>query len=172
MAAMMEKGSLADLQISFPEAAEVVAAAMLPPIRTLATAESCTGGLLGAAITAVPGSSVAYLGGVVAYANSVKVTELGVDPSLLDRCGAVSPEVAEAMAAGVRARLAADFGVGVTGVAGPGSSEAKPAGLIYVTVAGPERTVTTSLRFDHGRHGNRVGAVTAALRLLLGELGR
>ncbi|HUY53610.1 MAG TPA: nicotinamide-nucleotide amidohydrolase family protein [Candidatus Nanopelagicaceae bacterium] len=169
---MTPNDSLADLQLSFPEAADVVAAACLTPNRTLATAESCTGGLLGAALTAVPGSSVAYLGGVVAYANAVKVTELGVDPGLLERFGAVSSEVAEAMAAGVRARLAADFGIGVTGVAGPGSSDAKPAGLIYVTVAGPGRTVTTSLRSDHGRHGNRVEAVTAALRLLLGELGR
>jgi len=153
-------------------ASKVIELAIAEHHTTIATAESCTGGLLGAALTAVPGSSAVYLGGVVSYSNSVKQSLLGVPHATLDRWGAVSPQVAAAMASSVRTLLGSAIGVGVTGVAGPGSSEAKPAGLIYVTVAGPERTVTTSLRFDHGRHCNRVGAVTAALRLLLGELGR
>ncbi|MHB8324948.1 MAG: CinA family protein [Candidatus Dormibacteria bacterium] len=163
---------LRDLQLAFPEAVEVVRMASGPPPRQLATAESCTGGLLGAAITAVPGSSLMYRGGVIAYSNLVKVAELGVDPGQLERWGAVSSQVAEAMAAGVRARLQAVFGVGITGVAGPGSSETKPAGLIYVAVAGPTRTVGARLTIDQGRHRNRTGAVTAALRLALEELAR
>lgn len=163
---------LLDLQLAFPEAVEVVTAASGPPPRTLATAESCTGGLLGAAITAVPGSSLVYRGGVIAYSNSVKVAELGVDPGQLERWGSVSSQVAEAMAAGVLARLRAVFGIGITGVAGPGSSEAKPAGLIYVAVAGPKRTVSARLTIDHGRDHNRSGAVIAALRLVLEELVR
>lgn len=163
--------TLADLRLCFPEAVEVVASAA-DRQRQLATAESCTGGLLGAALTAVPGSSKVYRGGVVAYSNAVKVSLLGVDPALLDLLGAVSSEVAEAMATGVRSLLAADFGVGVTGVAGPGSSEAKPAGLIYVAVAGPQRAVTARLSSDRGRHRNRTAAVAEALKLLLRELSR
>lgn len=103
---------------------------------TLATAESCTGGLLGAAITAVPGSSAYYRGGVVAYDNSVKQHVLGVPAGLIHREGAVSEAVALAMAAGVRSSLAADIGLAVTGIAGPdGGTPAKPVGLVWLALA-------------------------------------
>src|SRR5581483_9783961 len=102
---------------------------------SLATAESCTGGLVAARLTSVPGSSDVVLGGVVAYANEVKRAELGVSEELLARHGAVSAEVAAAMAAGVRARLGADVGLAVTGVAGPaGGTPEKPVGLVYLHV--------------------------------------
>ena len=135
----------------------------------VAVAESCTGGLLGAALTAVAGSSDYLLGGVIAYADVVKTALLGVAPALLDSQGAVSEEVAAAMAQGARERLRADVGVGITGVAGPGGeSEAKPAGLVWVAVAGPQPDALRTARIDgdHGREGNRAAAVHAALRLI------
>ncbi|WP_281717726.1 CinA family nicotinamide mononucleotide deamidase-related protein, partial [Alistipes senegalensis] len=102
---------------------------------TLATAESCTGGLLSKRITDVPGCSVYYLGGVCSYANEVKTRLLGVRKETLDTVGAVSPEVAEQMAAGVAQALGADVGVGITGVAGPGGgTDDKPVGLVYISV--------------------------------------
>jgi PncC family amidohydrolase len=138
---------------------------------TVAVAESCTGGLLGAALTAVPGSSRYVRGGVIAYDNTVKTQLLGVDAGLLDSHGAVSEEVATAMAQGARRRLEADVGVGITGVAGPGTEEGgKPAGLVYITVVSPTGERVVRLADDLGREGNRAGAVAAALRLLV-ELG-
>jgi nicotinamide-nucleotide amidase len=116
---------------------------------TLATAESCTGGMIGQAITDVPGSSAFYLGGVVAYANSAKSGLLGVDPSLIEAHGAVSREVAEAMASGARNALGADVAVAVTGIAGPGGgSPEKPVGTVWIGVAS-ERGVTAH-RFQLG----------------------
>jgi PncC family amidohydrolase len=133
---------------------------------TVAVAESCTGGLLGAALTAVPGSSAYVLGGVIAYDNAIKVRELGVDAGLLARHGAVSEEVGAAMARGARQRLAADVGVGITGVAGPGSEGGKPAGLVFVAVESPDGATVVRLDGDRGREGNRAHAVATALRLL------
>jgi len=119
--------------------AEVVGRALRQAGQTLATAESCTGGLIGQMITAVPGSSDYYLGGVVAYANAVKQRELDVPAALLAEHGAVSEPVARAMAAGCRARFAADWALGVTGIAGPaGGTADKPVGLVFVGLAGPE----------------------------------
>lgn len=110
---------------------------------TLAVAESCTGGLLGAMITEVPGSSAYFQGGVVGYANTVKEKVLGVAAELLTNQGAVSAAVAQAMAVGVRERLAATWGLSITGIAGPGGgSEAKPVGLVYIGLAGPDGNVT------------------------------
>lgn len=101
--------------------------------KTLATAESCTGGLLGSMITAVPGSSQVYQGGVVSYSNDVKHRVLGVPQELLDSFGAVSAPVAEAMAKGVRQVCGASIGVGITGIAGPGSDGTeKPVGLVFL----------------------------------------
>ncbi|HUY60940.1 MAG TPA: nicotinamide-nucleotide amidohydrolase family protein [Candidatus Dormibacteraeota bacterium] len=155
----------------FPDAARVVEALARSPRRTVATAESCTGGLCAAALTAVPGSSRVVLGGVVAYADAVKTELLGVSRHLLRTEGAVSEAVALAMAEGVRARLGAAVGVGITGVAGPEASERKPAGLIYLGVVDGQASRVVRLADDLGRHGNRVAAVRAALRLLLEAAG-
>lgn len=154
------------LAADFPEAQHLGDLLRARGLR-IAVAESCTGGLLGAALTAVPGSSDYVLGGVVAYANEVKTALLGVPAETLARHGAVSEEVARAMADGVRARLGADLGAGITGVAGPtGDGSSKPAGLVYVAVAGPHGAVrAVRLTDDRGREGNRAAAVRAALRL-------
>jgi nicotinamide-nucleotide amidase len=104
---------------------------------TVATAESLTGGLIGAELTRMPGSSATYAGGMVAYATALKELLLGVPAELLEKGGAVHPDVAGAMASGVRDRLGATYGVAVTGVAGPESQEGHPVGTIFVGVAGP-----------------------------------
>lgn len=138
--------------------------------RSVAVAESCTGGLLGAALTDVPGSSDYFLGGVIAYANQVKVEQLAVPDEVLRTAGAVSPETAAAMASGVRRLLRADIGMSITGVAGPGPEERKPAGLTFIGLAAPE---PTTQRFDWtgDRWANRRQSVIAALDLLAGALG-
>lgn len=105
--------------------------------RTLATAESLTGGLVGGAVTAVPGCSSVYLGGVVAYATELKAQLLGVDEALLSEVGAVHPRVAQAMAHGAALRLNADYAVATTGVAGPGHQDGRRPGTVFVGVAGP-----------------------------------
>ncbi len=150
----------------YPESA-ASATALLAAGLTVATAESCTGGLLGAVITALPGSSRYMLGGVVAYANEVKIDLLQVPAELIEAHGAVSEAVALAMAGGVRRRLHADIGLGITGVAGPGAEGSeKPPGLIWVAVAGPDgRRRGVRLEGDHGREANRGVAVRAALGL-------
>jgi PncC family amidohydrolase len=166
----MDRPELVDLAAAFPLARLVLQAAASRPGRTVASAESCTGGLLAAALTAVPGSSAYFLGGLVTYDDSAKLRHLEVPQSLLDAHGAVSREVAEAMAVGVRGHFRSSFGVSTTGVAGPGSAQARPAGLVYLAVVGPDRVVVRRLTEDRGRHLNRVGAVTAALELLLAGL--
>lgn len=114
--------------------------------KTLATAESCTGGLIAHMLTAIAGVSAYYQGGVVSYANSAKSELLGVPPELIESHGAVSPEVAAAMAEGVRARLSADIGLSTTGVAGPGGgSPEKPVGLVYIALASARGTKTRRL---------------------------
>jgi nicotinamide-nucleotide amidase len=134
---------------------------------TLATAESITGGLIGARLTTVPGSSDVVLGGVIAYANDVKERELGVPAELLGAYGAVSAETAAAMAAGVRARLGADVGVSVTGIAGPGGGSAeKPVGLVYVHAETPEVGGGIEFSFPADRETIRTRAVVAALHLV------
>jgi nicotinamide-nucleotide amidase len=134
---------------------------------TLATAESCTGGLVSARLTSVPGSSTVFLGGVVAYADDVKERELGVPASLLADHGAVSAEAAQAMAQGVRERLGADVGVAVTGVAGPGGgTEEKPVGLVFVHAAGPEGEEARRTELPGDREMVRGRAAAAALHLV------
>ncbi len=134
---------------------------------TLASAESLTGGLLGAAVTSVPGSSAVYVGGVVSYATRLKVSLLGVPAEVVATAGVVSEECARAMAEGARARLGADYAVSTTGVAGPDLQEGKPAGTAYVAVAGPHDTVARALRLDGDRSAVREGVVAAALGLVL-----
>jgi PncC family amidohydrolase len=134
---------------------------------SLAVAESCTGGLLGGAITALPGSSAYFLGGVVAYADEVKTSLLGVDPRLLAKHGAVSEPVARAMAQGARAATGADAAMAVTGVAGPGASDKKPAGTVFIAVALPGRTAVRRFAFAGNRGAVREQAVDAALALFL-----
>jgi PncC family amidohydrolase len=140
---------------------------------TLAVAESCTGGLFAGRITAVPGSSAYFLGGIVAYGNAVKIRELKIAAGLLAREGAVSRPVAAGMAAGVRRRFRADFGVGITGIAGPGGATAgKAVGLVYIAVAGAGGCRTVRCRFDGGRAAVRRAAVGRALNMLATELAK
>jgi nicotinamide-nucleotide amidase len=133
---------------------------------TLAAAESCTGGLVSARLTAIAGSSDVFRGGVVAYANEVKESELGVPHDVLERHGAVSAEAARAMAEGVRERLGADVGVAVTGVAGPGGgSEEKPVGLVFVHAVGPDGEEARRTELPGDREMIRGRATAASLHL-------
>jgi nicotinamide-nucleotide amidase len=138
---------------------------------TVASAESLTAGLVCATVADTPGASVVLLGGVVAYAPRVKVALLGVPAELIDRVGTVHPDVAIAMAEGVRARLGATWGLSTTGVAGPGPAEGKPAGTVHVAVAGPSGTATRALELKGGRAAVRAGAVREVLLLALHEIG-
>ncbi|MBV8596173.1 MAG: competence/damage-inducible protein A [Candidatus Eremiobacteraeota bacterium] len=135
---------------------------------TLATAESCTGGLVGELLTSIPGSSDYYLGGVVSYADAAKTELLGVPAELLAEHGAVSEETARAMAAGVRSRMRATFGVSVTGIAGPeGGSPAKPVGLVFVALADHRDGVEVKrLRIPGDREAIRHRAAIAALAMV------
>jgi nicotinamide-nucleotide amidase len=133
----------------------------------IATAESCTGGLVAARLTSIPGSSDVVLGGMVAYANAVKERELGVPASLLAEHGAVSAEAAAAMAAGVREQLRADVGISVTGIAGPdGGTPEKPVGLVYIHAATPAGEDTLDLQIPGDRDAIRARATAAALHLV------
>jgi PncC family amidohydrolase len=152
------------LAAAFPETASL-GRALTEAGLTIAVAESCTGGLLSAALTAVAGSSAYVRGGVIAYADDVKAERLGVGRHMLATHGAVSSEVAAAMAAGVRLRFEASLGVGITGVAGPDAGEHKPPGLVFVAVADATSVRVIRLDEDCGRELNRAHAVQAALRL-------
>ena len=139
----------------------------------LATAESCTGGLVAAGLTAIPGSTDVVVGGIVAYANGVKTGELGVPAELIERHGAVSAEVAAAMARGARERLGVDVAVSVTGVAGPGGgSEEKPVGLVYFHAVAPDGEHGSSFSFPGDRDSIRRRAVVASLHLVRRMLER
>ena len=138
---------------------------------TVATAESCTGGLVGHVLTEVPGSSGYYLGGVISYADDVKVEALGVDRGLIERHGAVSEPVAAAMAEGARSRLGADLAAAVTGIAGPADdTTGKPVGLTYVAVAGAGATVVRRHVWGGDRSANKRASAAAAFELLLERL--
>jgi nicotinamide-nucleotide amidase len=143
--------------------------------RTVAVAESLTGGAVLAELIRVPGASAVVRGGVVAYDTALKRTLLGVDAALLETHGAVHPQVATAMAEGVRAVAAvgghpADWGVATTGVAGPDPQDGAPVGLVYVAVADAERTLVREHRFAGDRAAVRWQAVAAALALLADAL--
>jgi nicotinamide-nucleotide amidase len=134
---------------------------------TVATAESLTAGLLGAALTSTPGASGTYRGGLVVYATDLKARLAGVPEDLLAERGAVDPDVAVALARGARDRLGASWGVGVTGVAGPDPQDGKPVGTLFVAVAGPNGSCrTASLVLSGDRDTIRAGAVQASLALL------
>ena len=142
---------------------------------TIAVAESCTGGLLAARLTDRAGSSAYFLGGGVVYSNQAKVDIAGVAPALIERFGAVSTEVAEALATGIAARFDAEIGVGITGIAGPGGGTAeKPVGLVCISVSNRDgRRITRSTTMPGGRRDIRDRSVTVSMhllrRLLLGE---
>ena len=138
---------------------------------TVAVAESCTGGLVGAELTDLPGASDVFLGGLITYTYDAKTRLLGIPRDLLERVGAVSEEVARRMAEGARERLGATLGLSVTGVAGPNGQEGKPVGLVYVAAAVDGRTEVREHHFGKGRASNRVAAVEAVIELGLEVLG-
>ena len=161
----------------FPDDIQMLASAVLDAARrrglSLATAESCTGGLVAGALTAIAGSSDVVLGGVISYANRIKTGLLGVDEAVLETHGAVSRPVAIAMAQGALEALGADLSVSITGVAGPGGgTAAKPIGLVhFATALKGARTVTREERFgDIGREPIRLVSVKTALEMLLARL--
>ena len=139
---------------------------------TVAVAESLTGGLVGAALSELPGSSAAFRGGLQVYATDLKASLAGVPDAVLTEHGAVSRSTAEALATGVRERLGATYGVGVTGVAGPDEQEGKPPGTVHVAVAGPDGVAASSVRLPGDRARVRLLAVTGALDLLRRALPR
>jgi nicotinamide-nucleotide amidase len=153
---------------------EQVAALLRDSSRTIATAESCTGGLLAARLTELAGSSAYVLGGLVVYSNEAKTALAGVDPALIERVGAVSTEVGEALAAGARERLGAGVGIGITGIAGPGGgTEDKPVGTVCFSVTDGTRTMTRRQHLPGSRAEIRDRSTTLAMhmirRVLLGE---
>lgn len=147
--------------------ASVVGAALTVAGQTLAVAESCTAGLLAAAVTAIPGASGWFRGGLTVYADDLKVALAGVPEALLRLHGAVSGPIADALAGGVRARLGADWGLGITGIAGPGGGSAeKPVGLVFIALSGPTGAKVRRLHLPGDRELIRRRAVAVALDLL------
>lgn len=139
---------------------------------TMATAESCTGGMLSARLTSVSGSSAVFRGGVVSYCNEVKHALLNVPQAMLEKFGAVSDCVAEAMARGACAAAGAALGVGITGIAGPNSDESgKPVGLVYIGVCDCDGCRAEEFHFSGDRDAVRHQACDAAIKLLLQRLG-
>lgn len=147
--------------------AEVVLESCRGRGRRIAVAESCTGGMLGQRLTAIPGSSDVFAGGVIAYDNEVKIELLGVDSGAIQRHGAVSEEVVTAMAAAARRRFGVDLGIGITGIAGPsGGTPEKPVGTVWIALATPDETVAKQLRLFGDRDEIRRRAAQAALDLV------
>lgn len=139
--------------------------------RTLVTAESCTGGSIGAALTAVPGSSAVYKGGIICYTNDIKINQLDVSAELLESVGAVSADVAKAMALGVRNRMNADIAVSVTGLAGPGGDEfGNPVGTVYIGLCDDNGVQSKEFHFAGCREEVRAQTVESALKLILENL--
>jgi len=139
--------------------------------KTLSVAESCTGGMIGAAITSIPGSSKVFKGGVISYTNEIKSSLLGVSKDLLEREGAVSLPVAQEMAVGVRTATSSDYGLSVTGLAGPGGDEyGNPVGTVFVGYADEYGFFAKKFLFDGDRESVRLKAVNAALQVLMDNL--
>jgi nicotinamide-nucleotide amidase len=139
--------------------------------QTVAVAESLTGGLVTAALTSIAGASVVVRGGVVAYATELKTSLLGIPADLLTRQGPVDPDVAAAMAVGVRGLLGANYGLATTGVAGPGPAGGHPQGTVFVAVAGPSGILSTGLHLPGDRAQVRNATVRSSLSLLVSALG-
>ena len=146
---------------------EVVADLLVERGWRIALAESCTGGMLAARLSEIPGSSRYFDRGYIPYANAAKVQQLGMEPALLERMGAVSPEVAQAMAAGARQKAGTDLAVAITGIAGPGGgSDEKPVGLVYIALDGAAGTRVRRCFFPGERGRIRIQAVQAALEMM------
>ena len=138
---------------------------------TIATAESCTGGLLGHLLTSVSGSSTYYLGGVIAYSNAVKESMLGVRHETLVAYGAVSEQTAKEMAAGTRERIGTDIGISTTGIAGPtGGTPEKPVGLVYIGISTAEKTVAFECHFKGSREEIKEETARTLLKKVLDAL--
>lgn len=151
--------------------ADVVAEKLTQQKKTIATAESCTGGLLAKLLTDLPGASSYFMCGWVSYSNEAKVNELGVPEQLIEKYGAVSEKVAEAMAEGARKRAGADFAIGITGIAGPtGASAQKPVGLVYISLVSEGQSETKHFLFAKDRGSVRLRAAQTALNMLRREL--
>jgi nicotinamide-nucleotide amidase len=153
--------------------AAVVGHLLAPTGRTLSTAESCTGGMIGTLVTDIAGSSRYYKGGVVSYANSAKVDLLGVSPDEIERSGAVSEAVARAMAEGAARRFNTEYALSVTGIAGPvGGTPMKPVGLVFIGLRTPRTCTAHEYRFgdDSPRQVIRIRAARTALNVLRIEL--
>ena len=147
--------------------AEVVGAKLAQQKKTIATAESCTGGTLAKLLTDIPGASRYFTYGWVTYSNIAKISELGIETDLIEKHGAVSDRIAEAMAEGARKRAGTDFAIGITGIAGPaGGSEQKPVGLVYISVDSDSGCETKRFIFAHNRDFIRLQAAQTALNML------
>ena len=147
--------------------AEVVGQKLAQQKKTIAVAESCTGGCLAKLLTDIPGASRYFTHGWITYSNSAKTSELGVPPDLIEEYGAVSEQVAKAMAQGAKKRAAAAFAIGITGIAGPaGGSERKPAGLVYISIDSDNQCETKRFVFSGGRDTMRLRTAQTALNML------
>lgn len=144
-------------------AVQDVIAALRSAAATVATAESLTGGLLCARLVAVPGASDVVAGGIVAYTAEAKINVLGVASDLIRRYGTVDEHIAASMASAIRRRFDSTYGLATTGVAGPGASEGKPAGTVFVAISGPEGTATYDLHLDGDRESVRNATVDELL---------
>ena len=158
-------------QAGATELAKAIVETLTARGESVAVAESLTGGLVVAALTSIPGASVVVRGGIVAYAIELKATLLGVPAGLLEQRGPVDGDVAAAMAAGVRARLGASYGLSTTGVAGPGPADGKPAGTVFIALDGPAGRMGRGLQLGGNRQEVRNETVRSVLSLLVGALG-
>jgi nicotinamide-nucleotide amidase len=162
----MNAGNFSDTGV----AAATVVHELVERQQTLAVAESLTGGLLAATIVEIPGVSSVFRGGLVVYATDLKHSLADVPQGLLDERGAVDPDVALALAQGVRQRCGSDWGLATTGVAGPEPQDGKPVGMVFVAAAGPDRATVQELRLAGSRADIRTATVTSVLSLLVAEL--
>ncbi len=151
--------------------AKKLAGLLMKNRKTLSTAESCTGGMIAKVITDVPGSSRYFMGGVVSYSNEVKIKVLRIDRALIEQHGAVSRQVAQAMARGVQRLMHTDCAIAVTGIAGPdGGTAKKPVGLVYIAVAIGKEIEVNRFIFQRDRDGNRKETTSTAIEMLIQKL--